>query len=628
MAKKQFKAQSKRLLDLMIHSIYTHKEIFLRELISNASDAMDKLYYQSLKGDISGLNREDFDIHIVPSKDNRTLTIRDNGIGMTKEEMEKNLGTIAESGSFTFKDGEPMEDIDIIGQFGVGFYSAFMVSKEVTVTSRAYGSEEAFVWTSKGSDGYTLKGTEKEGYGTEIVLTLKDNEEDENYDKFLEEYELRNLVTKYSDYIRYPITMMVEKTKPAEEEDQEPEHYQEKETLNTMVPLWKRQKKELKEEDYHRFYQEKFFDFAPPAKVIHTEVEGMVSYTSLLFIPGQAPFDYYTKDFKKGLQLYSSGVLIMDKCEDLLPDYFSFVKGLVDSPDFSLNISREILQQDRQLRGIAKNLERKIKGELLNLQKNDREAYEDFFKNFGLQLKYGLYEKMGLNKDVLQDLVLFYSSMEKKMITLEEYTKKMKEDQKHIYYASGSTVEKIDQLPQTEGAKAKGFEILYLTDDIDEFALQALQSYQDKPFKSISGEDFGQDQSDEEKKAAEKKQEESKDLLSFLKESLGEKVTEVKLSQRLKSHPVCLTTKGPVSLEMEKVLSQMPSDQEVKADRILEINGDHGVMKALEKAYEEDREKAKMYGLLLYNQALLIEGMPVDDPVDFGDAICQLMMDV
>ncbi len=626
MAKKQFKAESKRLLDLMINSIYTHKEIFLRELISNASDAIDKLYYRSLTEGNTGLSREDFSITIEPDKEARTLKIIDNGMGMTKEELEKNLGTIAKSGSLDFKSEiEKKDEIDIIGQFGVGFYSAFMVSDKVTVISKAYGEDQAYEWESTGADGYTIKECEKDTNGTEITLTLKEDTEDEKYGEYLDTYKIKNLISKYSDYIRYPIQMMVEKQKLKEGSEDEYEAYTELETLNSMVPLWKKNKSELKEEDYNNFYKEKFYDYTDPAKVIHSNVEGVVSYTSLLFIPGQAPYNYYTKDFEKGLQLYSSGVLIMDKCADLLPDYFSFVRGLVDSQDLSLNISREMLQHDRQLRAIAQRLEKKIKSELQAMLNTDREKYVAFFKNFGLQLKYGLYDQFGAHKDVLKDLVMFYSSSEKALTTLSEYVSRMKPEQKYIYFASGESVEKIDKLPQTEVLKDKGYEILYLTDDIDEFALQMLREYEEKEFKSVSAEDLEIEESKEEKEAAEKQAEESKDLLEYMKEALGDKVTEVRLSQRLKSHPVCLTAKGGLSIEMEKVLNSMPVDEKVKAERILEINAKHPVLESLSEAYKEDKDAVKEYAKLLYDQALLIEGLPVEDPVAFSNAVCKLM---
>ena len=632
MAKKQFKAESKRLLDLMINSIYTHKEIFLRELISNASDAVDKLYYKTITEGDTGISRDDFGIRIEADRENRTLRIIDNGMGMTREELEKNLGTIAKSGSLDFKSElDKKDEIDIIGQFGVGFYSAFMVSDKVSVLSRAYGSDEAYMWESSGADGYTITEAEKDSNGTEITLTLKEDTDDENYSEYLDTYKIKSLITKYSDYIRYPIQMMVEKhrLKPGCEdkkpEEQEYETYQELETLNSMVPLWKKNKSEIKDEDYNEFYKDKFYDFTDPAKVIHTDVEGVVSYTALLFIPGQAPFNYYTKDYEKGLQLYSSGVLIMDKCPDLLPDYFSFVKGLVDSQDLSLNISREMLQHDRQLRAIAQRLEKKIKSELLSMLKTDREKYISFFKNFGLQLKYGLYDSFGANKETLKDLLMFYSSTEKALVTLSEYVSRMKHEQKYIYYASGETVEQIDRLPQTELLKEKGYEILYLTDSIDEFALQVMREFDEKQFKSVSGEDLDIEESKEEKEAAEKQAEESKDLLEFMKESLDGKVSEVKLSHRLKSHPVCLTSKGGLSIEMEKVLNAMPTDEKVQAERVLEINAKHPVLEKLKKEYDTDKNTVKKYTALLYDQARLIEGLPIEDPVEFSNAVCELM---
>lgn len=643
MAKKQFKAESKRLLDLMIHSIYTHKEIFLRELISNASDALDKLYYQSLQSGDTGIKRSDFQINVSADKDARTLTISDNGIGMSKEELEANLGTIAKSGSLTFKEEHAEEDkdskekkaIDIIGQFGVGFYSAFMVADEVIVTSKAYGSQQAYRWQSKGADGYTVEEAEKSNYGTEIVLHIKEDTEGENYSKFLEEYTVRGLIKRYSDYIRYPIQMMVEKHRPKEgaepEEGKAPEmeSYMELETLNTMEPIWKRQKSKVKPEDYNEYYKSKFGDYEDPVKVIRTSVEGVSSYTALLFIPGHTPYDYYTKDYEKGLQLYSSGVMIMEKCKELLPDYFNFVKGLVDSQDLSLNISRETLQHDRQLKNIAKNLEKKIKKELLDFLKENREGYEKFFDNFGRQIKYGLYDDFGMHKEVLADLVLFYSSMEKKRITFDEYIAKMGDDQKYIYYAAGESVEKIDMLPQTEFIKDKGYEILYLTDEIDEFVLQMMRDYKEKEFKSVSAEDLAEEGSSEQQETIKKAEEENKELLDFIKDSLGDKVTEVKLSPRLKNSPVCLTTKGGISLEMEKVLNAMPTDQQIKAERILEINPDHEVMNTLQEAYaagEEGKEKVKTYASLLYNQSLLICGLTVDDPVKFSEDICKLIV--
>lgn len=635
MKMKQFKAESKRLLDLMINSIYTHKEIFLRELISNASDAIDKLYYHALSDGTTGLNRDDFSIELSIDKDNRTLTITDNGCGMTKEELENNLGVIAKSGSLAFKqENEAKEDIDIIGQFGVGFYSAFMVASNVKVYSRAYGSDEAYVWESNGAEGYTVEPCEKESNGTQIVLTIKEDTEDEKYSEFLESYRIQELVRKYSDYIRYPIRMEVEETRmkekaegeePDEEKAPEYETYTEIETLNSMVPIWRKNKNELTDEDYNSFYKEKFFDYSDPLKVIHTYTEGAATYHALLFIPAKAPYNYYTRDYEKGLKLYASGVLIMDSCKDLLPDHFSFVKGLVDSEDLSLNISREMLQHDRQLKVIASRLEKKIKSELLSMLKNDREKYEEFFKNFGLQLKYGVYNGFGANKELLQDLLLFYSSSEQKLVTLEEYVSRMKEDQKYIYYAGGESREQIEKLPQTELVKEKGYEILYLTDDVDEFALQMMHDYNEKEFKSVSASDLDLD-TEEEKKEFEKQAEENKDLLTFMKDALDGKVKAVVLSKRLKSHPVCLSNEGMLSIEMEKVLNAMPNDQKVKAERVLEINASHPIFEKLTKLHAEDQEKLKTYAQLLYTQAELIEGMPVEDPVAFSNAVCELML--
>ena len=649
MAKKQFKAESKKLLDLMINSIYTHKEIFMRELISNASDALDKLYYQDLQSGGSGVKRSDYTINITTDNDARTITISDNGIGMTADELESNLGTIARSGSMAFKEEQSNESeetdasakakkaVDIIGQFGVGFYSAFMVADEVTVTSKAYGSEEANVWESKGADGYTVSPASKDTNGTDIVLHLKEDTEGENYSKYLEEYTIRMLIKKYSDYIRYPIQMMVTKSRPKKEAREpeegkapEMESYQELDTLNTMEPIWKRQKSKVKPEDYNDYYKSKFGDYMDPCKVIRTSVEGISSYTALLFIPGHVPFDYYTKDYEKGLQLYSSSVMIMDKCKELLPDYFNFVKGLVDSQDLSLNISRETLQQDRQLKNIAKNLEKKIKKELVDFMKNDREGYEKFFKNFGRQMKYGLYDDFGMHKDVLADLMLFYSSTEKKMISLDEYLAKMGEDQKCIYYAPGETIEKIDMLPQTEAAKAKGYEILYMTDEIDEFVVKVIHDYKDKEFKSVSDEDMSADASKEEKEALKKAEEDNKDLLTFMKETLGDSVEEVTLSKRLKDSPACLSSKGGISLEMEKTINKMPTDENVKAQRILELNPDHDVMKALQDTFakgdgSDGKELTAAYTRLIYDQAVLISGLSVDDPIKLGEDICKII---
>ena len=631
MKTKQFKAESKRLLDMMIHSIYTHKEIFLRELISNASDAMDKLYFRSLTDEKVGMNREDFAIDLKIDKDARTLTITDNGIGMTQEELEKNLGTIANSGSLKFKNENKLEDdVDIIGQFGVGFYSAFMVAKRVTVRSKAYGSDEAYQWQSEGVDGYTIEPCDKETVGTEIILEIKDDTEDETYSEFLEQYRIQGLVKKYSDYIRYPIRMDMTKSRRKETEnadkDAAPEYeeYVENETLNSMVPLWRKNKSELTDADYNAFYKEKFFDYNEPLLHIHTKSEGTATFNALLYIPSKAPYDYYTKEYEKGLQLYSRGVMIMEKCADLLPDYFSFVKGLVDSEDLSLNISRELLQHDRQLKIIAKALEKSIRNELTKLLKNDRAAYEKFFEAFGLQLKFGVYNGYGMNKDALKDLLLFYSSSEKKPVTLAEYVSRMKEDQTCIYYATGENVARIDHLPQTELVKDKGFEILYLTENVDEFAIKMLMNYEGKEFKSVSAGDLDLE-TEEEKKEIEEKSKEHADLFTDMQKALEGKVKSVRLSQRLKSHPVCLTSEGALSLEMEKVLNAMPTDQKVQADRVLEINPEHPIFAKLVQLQKENPDKLKAYAKLLYDQALLIEGMSIEDPVAFSNQICELM---
>ncbi len=625
MAKKQFKAESKRLLDLMINSIYTHKEIFLRELVSNASDAIDKLYFRSLTDQNVGLSRDDFAITITSDQEKRMLMLSDNGCGMTKEELENNLGTIAKSGSLAFKkENECKDDVAIIGQFGVGFYSAFMVSDKVTVISRAYGADEAYRWESTGADGYTIEPCEKDSVGTEIILQIKANTEEENYDEFLEQYRIQNLIKKYSDYIRYPIKMDMQRERLKEGMQDEYETYTETVTLNSMIPIWRKNKNELTEEEYNNFYKDKFFDYENPAKVIHSKTEGAATYDALLFIPAKAPYNYYTKEFEKGLQLYSNGVLIMEKCADLLPDYFSFVRGLVDSEDLSLNISREMLQHDRQLKLIAKSLEKKIKNELAKMLSNEREKYEAFFHNFGLQLKFGIYNNYGADKDTLKDLLLFYSSSEKKLVTLAEYVQRMKEEQKYIYYACGETTAKIDMLPQTEMVRDKGFEILYLTDDVDEFALRTLGEYDGKQFKSVSSSDL-ELETEEEKKEIEKQTEEHKDLFEFMKEALDGKVSKVQLSHRLKTHPVCLTSGGALSLDMEKVLNAMPVESQAKAERVLELNANHPVFQSICKLYDTDKEKLKTYCGLLYTQALLIAGMPVEDPVAFSNAICNLM---
>ena len=625
---KQFQAESKRLLDLMIHSIYTHKEIFLRELISNASDAIDKLHYRSLTEEDVKVDSAAFEIRIDLDKEARTLTIADNGCGMTKEELESNLGVIAKSGSLAFKqENEAKEDIDIIGQFGVGFYSAFMVSDKVTVISRPYGSDTAYKWESEGADGYTIEECEKDSYGTTIILHILENREEEDYDEYLDSYRIQGIVKKYSDYIRYPIKMMVEKSRPKEGSEGEYETYTEEVTVNSMVPIWRKTKTEVTEEDYNQFYKEKFFDFTDPARVIRSSTEGTATYTALLFIPARTPFDYYTKEYEKGLQLYANGVLIMEKCADLLPDYFSFVKGLVDSQDLSLNISREMLQHDRQLKIIASRLEKKIKSELLSMQQNDREKYDAFFKNFGLQLKFGVYNDYGAHKDLLKDLLEFYSSTEKKLVTLKEYVERMKEDQKFIYYACGDTVEKIDRLPQTELVKDKGYEILYLTENVDEFALKVLHEFDGKEFKSVSAGDLGFEETETEKKEDEAQEKESQELFTFMGEALSGKVKAVRASKRLKSHPVCLSSDGELSLEMEKVLNAMPTDEKVKAERVLEINEGHPIFATLTHLYETDKEKLKDYAALLYDQALLIEGFPIEDPVAYSNLVCSLMAD-
>ena len=631
MAKKQFKTESKRLLDLMVNSIYTHKDIFLRELISNASDAVDKLAYLALTDEKVGLNRGDFQITLVPDKAGRTLTISDNGMGMTAEELEKNLGTIAKSGSLQFKqalDEGEAKDVDIIGQFGVGFYSAFMVADEVTVISRAYGEPDAHRWHSKGADGYTVDDAQRSAPGTDVILKLKENADGEDYDRYLDPHVLMGLVKKHSDYIRYPIRMELEHTheKPAPDpkpEDYKPEYetHREWETLNSMQPLWNRPKKDVKREEYDQFYQEKFGDWQPPLAVTHLSVEGAVSYKALLYIPAQAPYDYFTRDFEKGLQLYSSGVLIMDKCADLLPEHFRFIRGVVDSPDLSLNISRELLQHDRQLKVIAANLEKKIKSELAKMCKDSREDYEKFWKNFGRQLKYGVVNEYGAHKDLLQDLLLFYSSTEKKPVTLAEYVSRMKEDQKYIYYAAGDTLEKIDRLPQTESLRDAGTEILYFTEEVDEFCAQTLHTYQDKEFRSVLDQEIDE--------GAEKKAEEAasahKVVFDFVKEALRDAVKEVKASARLKSHPVCLTAGEGLSFEMEKYFQAVQPDAALKAERILELNVDHPAFQALETAVTADPEKAKKYATLLYDQALLIAGLPLEDPAGYTDLVCELM---
>lgn len=624
MAIKEFQAESKRLLDLMINSIYTHKEIFLRELISNASDAIDKIYYKALTDDTVAFNKDDYYIKITIDKEKGLLCISDTGIGMTKEELEDNLGVIAKSGSLLFKqENEIKDDHEIIGQFGVGFYSAFMVSDVVTVISKAFNSNEAYKWESRGIEGYTIEPYEKETTGTEVILKIKEDTEDENYSRFLDEFEIKSIVKKYSDFIRYPIKMDITKKRPKDSNKEEFEEYKEEQIINSMVPIWKKNKNELKKEDYENFYFEKRYGFDKPVKYIHINAEGTVSYKAILFIPEKIPFDYYTKEYEKGLELYSSGVLIMNKCADLLPDYFSFVKGMVDSEDLSLNISREMLQHDRQLKLIAKSIKSKIKNELENLLKNEREKYEAFYKSFGRQLKYGIYSDFGMNKDVLQDLLMFYSSKEKKLVTLDEYVSRMPEEQKYIYYASGESIERIEKMPQTELVADKGYEILYFTDDIDEFAIRMLMSYKDKKFKSVASGDLGIE-TDENKDTSETDSNYKK-IFEQMKSILADKVKDVRASKRLKTHPVCLANEGEVTIEMEKILKSMPNNPNIKADKILEINVNHEVFKALQEAYETNEDKFKLYTNVLYNQALLIEGLPIEDPVEFTNNICKIM---
>ena len=636
MENKQFKAESKRLLDLMINSIYTNKEIFLRELISNASDAIDKLYYRSLTDKNVKVNKDDLYIRVTPNKEARTLTIEDNGCGMSKEELEENLGTIAKSGSLAFKEAakakenaEKDDDVNIIGQFGVGFYSAFMVASKVRVESECYGAEKAYAWESEGAEGYTIDECDKSNFGTKIILTLKADTDDEKYSDFLAEYKIEELIRKYSDYIRYPIKMEVEHEHEVEQpegEKKEPkfEKVRHDEILNSMIPIWKKNKSEVSDEDYNNFYQEKFGDYQKPLKVIRTSVEGDVSYTALLYIPSHTPYDYYTKDFKRGLQLYSNGVLIMDKCEDLLPDCYGFVRGLVDSPDLSLNISREMLQHDRQLKIIAKNLDKKIKSELLDMLHKNREDYEKFFTTFGTTLKFGVYNDFGLNKDNLKDLLMFHSSTENKLVTLDEYVDRIKEGQDKIYYACGETVDKIELLPQVEAVKEKGYEILYLTENIDEFVVQVLMEHKEKKFINVCANDVDLD-TDEEKEALKKENEENKDMFTLMKETIGEGVQEVRFTHRLKNHPVCLTSEGALSVEMEKVINSMPNDQKVKAQTALEINDSHPIAQKIKDLYENDKEELKKYTQVLYAQARLIEGLPVENPTQISNLICEII---
>lgn len=636
MENKQFKAESKRLLDLMINSIYTNKEIFLRELISNASDAIDKLYYRSLTDKNVKVNKDDLYIRVTPNKEARTLTIEDNGCGMSKDELEENLGTIAKSGSLAFKEAakakenaEKDDDVNIIGQFGVGFYSAFMVASKVRVESKCYGAEKAYAWESEGAEGYTIDECDKSDFGTKIILTLKADTDDEKYSDFLAEYKIEELIRKYSDYIRYPIKMEVEHEHEVEQpegEKKEPkfEKVRHDEILNSMIPIWKKNKSEVSDEDYNNFYQEKFGDYQKPLKVIRTSVEGDVSYTALLYIPSHTPYDYYTKDFKRGLQLYSNGVLIMDKCEDLLPDCYGFVRGLVDSPDLSLNISREMLQHDRQLKIIAKNLDKKIKSELLDMLHKNREDYEKFFTTFGTTLKFGVYNDFGLNKDNLKDLLMFHSSTENKLVTLDEYVDRIKEGQDKIYYACGETVDKIELLPQVEAVKEKGYEILYLTENIDEFVVQVLMEHKEKKFINVCANDVDLD-TDEEKEALKKENEENKDMFTLMKETIGEGVQEVRFTHRLKNHPVCLTSEGALSVEMEKVINSMPNDQKVKAQTALEINDSHPIAQKIKELYEKDKEELKKYTQVLYAQARLIEGLPVENPTQISNLICEII---
>ncbi len=621
MEKREFQAESKRLLDLMINSIYTHKEIFLRELISNASDAIDKIYYKALVDDSISFNKDDYYIKITPDVENRTLVIEDKGIGMTKEELEDNLGTIAKSGSFQFKKETEIKDgFDIIGQFGVGFYSSFMVAKKVEVISRAFGQEQGWRWVSEGADGYSVEKAEKEQVGTKIILTLKDSSEDEDYDQYLEEHTLKGIIKRYSDFIRYPIKMDISeyKKKPDSEEY---ETIKEEKTINSMVPLWRKNKNELSDEDYEDFYSEKHFGYDKPIKWSHISIDGTLRYDAILYIPEKAPFDYYSKEYEKGLELYSSGVLIMNKCPDLLPDYFSFVKGVVDSEDLSLNISREMLQHDRQLKLMAKKIEEKIKDELLSLLNNQRVVYEKFFESFGKQIKFGVYNDFGMNKEKLQDLMLFYSSTEKKLVTLREYLERMKEDQKYIYYATGESADRIDKLPQTEVVKEKEFEILYLTDEVDEFALKVMHQYEEKEFKSISSGDLGF----EEEKIDEEDIKEGKDIFKSMMDILGDKVKEVRFSKRLKNHPVCLSSDGEVSIEMEKILKAMPNSGDIRAEKILEINANHPIFEKLKSVHTLDKEKFELYTSILYDQARLIEGLDIDDPIEFANKVSKLM---
>lgn len=629
MAKKQFKTESKKLLDMMINSIYTHKEIFLREIISNSSDALDKLYFRSLTDDSVSLSRDDYAIRIKSDKEERTLTVSDNGCGMTKEELENNLGTIAKSGSFDFKnnpDNENKEQVDIIGQFGVGFYSAFMVSDKIIVESRAYGEDKANRWTSSGADGYTIDECEKESAGTVITLHLKEDTDDENYSEYLEEYKIRELIKKYSDYIRYPIKMLIRHEKLKEGSKDEYETVTDDQVLNSMIPLWKKNTLDVTEEEYANFYREKYYDFEAPLKVIRQKAEGTTEYTALMFIPAHAPFDFYSRDYEKGLQLYSSGVLIMDKCKDLIPDYFGFVRGLVDSSDLSLNISREMLQHDRQLKGIAKALEKKISAELSKMLESDRENYEKFYRAFGSQLKWGIYNDYGMHKDVLQDLIMFKSSSETEFVTLKEYVGRMKEEQKKIYYASGDSIDKISLLPQVESVIAHGYEVLYLTEEVDEFALQILHVYMDKEFLNVCMDELDLS-TDEEKEALKVENEKSADMLAFIKESLGESVTAVRLTNTLQKHAVCLSSEGMLSVEMEKALNKSGSaENHLKAEIVLEINTNHPIKEKLSQLFEDDKDTLVNYSKILYSQARLISGLSVENPAEVSELICDIML--
>ena len=622
---KQFKAESKRLLDLMINSIYTNKEIFLRELLSNASDAIDKLHYQSLTDKSIKVNKKDLCIKIEIDKENRLLKIIDTGIGMNKEELENNLGMIAKSGSLQFKEeNEKKKDVNIIGQFGVGFYSSFMVSDDVTVISKKYNEEDAYKWESTGAEGYTITKDEKDTYGTTIILKIKSDNEEYNYSDFLDTYTIETLVKKYSDYIRYPIKMNVTRRELKKDSKDEYEDVTKEETLNSMIPLWKKDKNKITEEEYNNFYQSKFYDYENPIKVIHTNVEGMTSYKAILFLPAHAPFDYYSKEYEKGLALYSNGVLIMDKCSDLLPDYFGFVKGVVDSDDLSLNISREILQQDRQLKLIASNIEKKIKSELESMLKGERDKYEKFFKEFGMQLKLGVYNDYGMHKDELKDLLLFYSSKDEKYITLKEYVSSMKDDEENIYYACGETIDKINMLPQVEKVKDKGYNILYLTEYVDEFAIKSLMEYDGKKFVNVSEENLDLD-TEEEKEEIKKINDENKEMLNSMKEIIGSDISDVRFTHRLKNHPVCLVSEGPVSIEMQKVLNAMPTDQNINAKIILEINSSHKIADKLKELYRSDKEKFNEYTKILYSQSRLIEGLSIENPTEISNLICDLL---